>query len=466
MYEKLCSYENLLIAYSKARQGKARKYYVLEFEKHLKENLFQLRDELLAQTYNPKPLKTFIIRDPKTRKISKSRFRDRVVHHALVNVMGPLFQKSFIYDSHANQIGKGTLCAIERFEYFKRKVSRNNSRLCYVFKADIRHYFEEVDHDILLEILGRRIKDERVLWLVKQILSNLPAPGRFGGERPIGMPLGNYTSQFFANVYLNELDLFVKHELKARYYIRYVDDFVILSSSRKQLEEYKERINIFLQKCLLLSLHPHKSKIYDIRRGVPFLGFRIFPYHKLVRKSNLLKFERKLKQEQRLYHEEQISREKVVEHLEGWMSYAKHANTHKYRRGLLRRFNKLFPIRDKSQIIHSKKMRNFYRKVYASKIEFSVQKTLLLVKQGASISEIAKERGIKGGTVWRHFSNLIEHGQLAIWRVLPRKKVIAILPYVKNGEETLNSIKERIPFQVSFDEIECVRAYVRLKEKI
>ena len=280
------------------------------------------------------------------------------------------------------------------------------------------------------------------------------------------MPLGNHTSQFFANVYLNELDQFVKHALKAYPYIRYVDDFVIFSRSKKELEEYKQRINLFLQETLRLSLHPEKSKAYNIRQGVPFLGFRIFPYHKLVRKSNLMKFERKLKWEQRLYKEEQISREKVVEHLEGWMAYAKHANMYKYQRDLLRRFNKLFPIRHTVQIIHSKKMRNFYRKVYASKVDFSVQKTLLLVKKGLSISEIAKERNIKEGTIWRHFSNLIEHGQLAVWKILPRKKILAILRYIKNGEESLSSIKERISFHVSFDEVECVRAYVRFKEKI
>ena len=181
MYEKLCSYENLLLAYSKARQGKARKYYVLEFERNLRENLLQLQDELIAQTYKPKPLKTFIIRDPKTRKISKSRFRDRVIHHTLVNVIGPLFQKSFIYDSHANQVGKGALRAIERFEHFKRKVSRNNSCPCHILKADIRHYFEEVDHEILLEILGRKVKDEKVLWLFRQIFFFLPPTSIFSG---------------------------------------------------------------------------------------------------------------------------------------------------------------------------------------------------------------------------------------------------------------------------------------------
>ena len=172
LYEKLCTYENLLLAYQKARKGKTQKVYVLKFEKELKNNLTQLQTELLKQTYAPKPLKTFIIRDPKTRKISKSKFRDRVVHHALVNIIGPLFQKSFIYDSHANQLKKGTLKAIERFELFKRKVSRNNTRRCYVLKADIKHYFEEVNHETLTELIKRKISDEKVMHLIKKILSN------------------------------------------------------------------------------------------------------------------------------------------------------------------------------------------------------------------------------------------------------------------------------------------------------
>ena len=179
MYEQIYAYENLYSAYLKARQGKTTIRYVVKFEKDLEENLHKLSEELRLQTYEPKPLKTFIIRDPKTRKISKSKFRDRVIHHALVNVIGHLFQKQFIYDSHANQIGKGTLKALQRFELFQRKVSKNNTRQSYVFKADIRHYFEEVDHTILLSILKRKITDEKVLWLIKQILANTT----FGGGR-------------------------------------------------------------------------------------------------------------------------------------------------------------------------------------------------------------------------------------------------------------------------------------------
>ncbi len=172
MYKQIYSYENLHLAYLKARKGKTKLNYVIKFEKYLENNLHNLSDELRLKTYQPRPLKTFIVRDPKTRKISKSKFRDRVIHHAIVNIIGLLFQKQFIYDSHANQIGKGTLKAIERFELFQRKASKNNTKYCYAFKADIRHYFEEVDHNILLSILKRKITDEHVLWLISKILTN------------------------------------------------------------------------------------------------------------------------------------------------------------------------------------------------------------------------------------------------------------------------------------------------------
>ncbi|MBI1968842.1 group II intron reverse transcriptase domain-containing protein, partial [Candidatus Woesearchaeota archaeon] len=236
-YEELCSLENLTFAFKRARRGKTLKPYVVEFEEKLKENLMQLRTELLLQTYHPQPLKTFILRDPKTRKISKSAFRDRVVHHAIGNLIEPFFNKRFIHDSFANRLGKGTLNAVKRFDDFKRKVSKNNTIRCFVLKADVKSYFDTVNHQILLQILGKKIKDQRMMWLIKKILDN-----HQGENANRGMPLGNLTSQFFANVYLNELDQYVKHKLRAKYYIRYVDDFAILHQSREMLEEYKEKI--------------------------------------------------------------------------------------------------------------------------------------------------------------------------------------------------------------------------------
>jgi len=385
LYSKICSYENLELAFSKARQGKTLKPYIIEFEQHLKGNLQILQVELFFQTYKPRPLETFILRDPKTRKISKSDFRDRVVHHALCNVIGPLFEKSFIFDSYANRKGKGTLKAVERFEHFAGIVSRGYTKYCCVLKADIRHYFDTVDHAILLGVLSKKIQDKRVLWLIQKILSNhhTEEPGK-------GMPLGNLTSQFFANVFLNELDQFVKHKLRAGYYIRYVDDFVILDSSQEHLIEYKSKIDLFLKEKLALSLHPDKSKILRLEKGVGFLGFRIFPHHQRIRKRNIRRFDKKFKRLHKRYENGHIEREKVLEHFEGWLSYISHANTFKYRKHLVRMFNQLFPLEKPIKTYHIAKHQNFIAKTEEAALQFSVQKTLQLLKRGMSIEDLAK----------------------------------------------------------------------------
>lgn len=172
LYSKITSYENLFSAWQKARKRKTKKSYVIAFEKNLEINLADIREELLSKEYKPKPLVTFILRDPKTRKISKSDFRDRVVHHALCNIIEPLFDKIFIYDSCANRKCKGTLFALQRFEEFRRKVTKNFTKEAFCLKADIKHYFQEVDNDILLSILKKKIADEKVIWLIQQILNN------------------------------------------------------------------------------------------------------------------------------------------------------------------------------------------------------------------------------------------------------------------------------------------------------
>ena len=218
LYSQIYDRDNLVFALLKARKGKTKKDYILEFEANLINNLLKLQKELKDKIYKPKPLVTFILRDPKTRVISKSDFRDRIVHHALVRIIEPIFDKTFIYDSCANRIGKGNLFALKRFELFKRKVTKNNNKIAFCLKSDIKHYFQEVNHSILISIISRKIEDKKIIGLIKKILSNTCS----GGETGIylkGMPLGNLTSQFFANVYLNELDYFIKHRLKAKHYI-------------------------------------------------------------------------------------------------------------------------------------------------------------------------------------------------------------------------------------------------------
>ena len=335
LYGALCSYDNLFLAYKKARKHKTTKSYVVEFEKNLKENLFLLRSELLLHCYIPKPLVNFIIHDPKTRKISKSDFRDRVVHHALCNIIEPIFEKSFIFDSYANRMGKGTLKALKRFDFFKRKTSRNNKEKCYFLKADIQKYFENVNHEILLSIIKKRISDKKVIWLIRKILANSSSQDR-------GMPLGNLTSQFFANVYLNDLDWFVKTKLKAKYYIRYVDDFVILERDKRRLEFYKDEINMFLKSKLKVQLHPDKSKILKLGKSINFLGFRVFYYHKLLKKSNISKMKRKLKSLAQEYKLHEIDYDSIYDSLEGWIAYAKNANSYRLRRKIASELEKDF----------------------------------------------------------------------------------------------------------------------------
>jgi len=351
LYSKLCSYDNLFLAYRKARKGKSKKDSVKEFDKDLEENLRLLQKELKTFSYNPLPLKRFIVRDPKTRIIHASAFRDRIVHHALINLLEPIYEKIFIYDSYASRKKKGTHNALLRFNEFKRKVSQNglvikklsygrNSIQGYCLKSDIKHYFDCVDHETLIKILKRKINDNEIIWLVEKILKNLDT-AVYGK----GMPLGNFTSQFFANVYLNELDYYVKHTLKAKYYIRYVDDFVILHRSKKRLNYFQKEITKFLE-TIKLELHPEKTKIIPLQKGVTFLGYRVFYHYRLLRKRNLKYFIRRYKVKLNKTKEGQISKKELLEHLHGWFGYAKWANTYKIRKNLVEEIKEKLNLSD------------------------------------------------------------------------------------------------------------------------
>jgi len=331
LYKKLYSKENLISAFREARKGKSKKDYVINFESNLERNIAILQRDLRLKKYNPTKLKKFIIRDPKTRTIHASIFRDRIVHHAIINLIKPIYEKIFIYDSFASRKSKGTHLAVKRFECFIKKVSsngrkikkpfNNNSIKGYVLKADIRHYFDTIDHKVLINILRKKIGDKDFINLIKLVLDNFE-PSIKGK----GLPLGNYTSQFFANVYLNNLDYFVKHRLKAKYYIRYVDDFVILHKDKKTLFEYMDKIRKYL-KNLRLELHPDKSEIHALRNGITFLGYRIFYHHRLLRKRNIRYFKRKLNEKIEFYRHGLISKKELDSFLQGWKGYSSFANT-------------------------------------------------------------------------------------------------------------------------------------------
>ena len=342
LYSSLCSLENLQSAFEKAKEGKTNKFYVKQFEKNIVPELSVLKQELESFIYRPKPLKRFIIKDQKTRVIHSSAFRDRVVHHALINVLEPIYEKIFIFDSYASRKNKGTLAAVKRFDAFKRKISCNgqlvkkalggNQIRGYALKADIKKYFDAVDQCRLIGVIQQKITDKYIIWLIKQILDNFQIKNLGNG-----MPLGNYISQFFANVYLHELDQFVKHELKAKYYLRYVDDFVLFSKNKERLVQWKEQINFFLKNHLFLELHPEKSKTIFLKRGFTFLGYKIFYHHRLLKRNNIRKFERNFADKASLYKNSFITYEKLALSLSGWFGYAKWANTYSIRKDLLDR---------------------------------------------------------------------------------------------------------------------------------
>ena len=340
LYKKICSIDNLMFAYKKARKGKGKSACVIEFEKNIDEEIKELNEELTSFTYKPKPLHRFVIRDPKTRVIHASAFRDRVVHHALLNVIVPIFEKRFIFDSYASRVGKGTHASLQRFDFFKRRVSCNGRLIKrgkengnfvegYILKADVKHYFQTINHKILIGILRRKIQDEKTIWLVQGILEN-------GDDscNGLGMPLGNYTSQFFANVYLNELDYFVKHFLKARFYIRYVDDFVIFHKCKKLLEYYRDMIERYIS-CLKLELHEAKTKILPLCNGVDFVGYKVFYYYKKIRRRNIRIFRKNLNEKLKRYRSGEITKIMLIENLQGWFGYARWADTYKFRKKVL-----------------------------------------------------------------------------------------------------------------------------------
>ena len=366
MYNHLCSYGNLLLAYLKARKGKTKKSYVIKFEKNLADNLKSLRVELLFHHYVPRPLKTFILRDPKTRKISKSHFRDRVIHHALINLLEPIYDKTFIYDSYASRKNKGAQKAVKRLIKFRNRITKNGkSTFCkkingkelnlvkgYILKADIKHYFQEMNHSVLINIIRRKIKDEKVIWLIGRIVKNFPT---WMDEGEKGIPLGNFTSQFFANLYLNDLDYYVKHELNVKYYIRYVDDFVILHKSRNVLENYKIQIQKFLMNELKLELHPDKSRIKPLYSGIDFLGFRIFQKHILLRKRNIRKIKFKIKKIK--------NSDELMDCVEGFLAYSNFANCHKLKYELIKNLDRKIWYKDINRYL-GVKFPYLNRKVY------------------------------------------------------------------------------------------------------
>ncbi len=317
-YDDIISVERLLSAWREFVAGKRRQNDVADFEMRLMRNLFALHDDLKSRRYSHGPYEAFSVSDPKPRSIHKASVRDRIVHRLLYRAFNGYFDRRFIFDSYSCREDKGVLRAIDRFRAFARKVSKNNTRQRFILKCDIRKFFASIDHAVLLRILGRHIRDRDVFTLLEKIIRSFETDGR----KHIGLPLGNLTSQIFSNIYLNELDHHMKRRLKVRYYIRYADDFVILSDDRQFLGNLVPEISAFLTKELKLSLHSGKIFLKMWAAGMDFLGWMHFPHCRTLRTATKKKMFRNLRKNRG---------EKIIAAYHGLLS---HGNTYTLKKEL------------------------------------------------------------------------------------------------------------------------------------
>jgi RNA-directed DNA polymerase len=330
LWSQVTAFDNLLLASRQAQRNKRFRPNVLAFNHNLEAELFQLQHELTTFTYSPGPYHSFRIFEPKPRLISASPYRDRIIHHALCNIIVPLLERTFIPTSYANRKGYGTHQALKQFT----KLARSHR---YILQCDIRKYFPSIDHSILKSILRRKIKCAETLWLIDRIIDSSnpqePMDEYYPGDnlftpydRRRGLPIGNLTSQFFANCYLNGLDHFVVDRLRISPYLRYVDDFALFSDDKAQLTNARIKIESHLAQ-LRVRIHPIKSQLYETRIGANFVGFRIFPDHIRVRNDNLRRSRQRLKQMRSNHATGRLEKGKGDRSFTSWMAHLDHGDT-------------------------------------------------------------------------------------------------------------------------------------------
>ena len=325
IFEKIISPENLFSAWDSFKSDKRGKSDVQSFEWNLERNIFQLHRNLKSKAYTHSPYEGFYITDPKLRHIHKATVRDRILHHAVFSVVNPIFEPTFIPTSFSCRIGYGTHKGVEILEAITRKISKNNTRPCFVLKCDVRKFFDSVNHEILLSIIKKRIKDIDAIWLLESIVESYEsAPGK-------GIPIGNLTSQIFANIYMNEFDQFVKHRLKVKRYVRYTDDFALILESPEELRKLLIPISEFLENELALKLHPNKIILTRLSQGVDFLGYVIFPKYRLLRTKTKYRMFKKLEKRMEKYKAGDITRSNFEQSLQSYLGVLSHANTYKLR---------------------------------------------------------------------------------------------------------------------------------------
>lgn len=318
----LVSVANLLAAWKEFRRGKRGRADVARLEFSLEDELFALEEELLSLQYVPQPYESFYVHDPKRRHIHKAPVRDRVVHQALCRTLLPLFDPGFIFDSFSSRLGKGVHLGVARLERGTRQVTKNWKQPAYMLKCDVQKFFDSIDQNILFELIQKKVFDPEVTWLISLILRSFEkSPGK-------GLPLGNVTSQLFANIYLNELDQFVKHTLKVRYYFRYCDDFILLDKKKEVLESHLVSISFFLRDRLGLMLHPRKVFLHKIGRGMDFLGYVIRPHSIVPRTKTKRRIWKKLRKRIKKYKDGMITEAELHASLQSYLGVLSHGDAY------------------------------------------------------------------------------------------------------------------------------------------
>ncbi len=340
-FARIIAWDNLLTAYRKAARGKRARESTARFDHQLADHLLELQEELSTFCYQPGAYLNFYIHEPKRRLISAAPFRDRVVHHALCNIIEPWFERRFLFDSYANRRGKGTHRAVDRLQQFTR-------RYRYGLRLDIVKHFPSLDHAILRNTLARVIRADDVLWLVDTILGSgagvlegeyvmvwFPGDDLLSVLRPRGLPIGNLTSQFWSNCYLDPLDHFIKRELRCPAYLRYVDDLALFSDSKRELWRCQAAI---VERLAALRLTVHENaQVTPVTAGIPWLGFIVYPTHRRLRSRNVTHFQQRLRARWQAYCAGEIGFGEINATIQGWIQHVRYGDTWGLRRHLLGR---------------------------------------------------------------------------------------------------------------------------------
>lgn len=344
IFDKIVSYENLIDAAYKASKGKRKRDNVISFNKNLIDGISDLRDKIMSGAYSHGQYREFSIYDGKKRIISAAPFRDRVVHHAICNIIMPIFEKTFINTSYANRIGKGTHRAVMLCKKYIRKYD-------YYMKFDIVKYFPSIDHETLKDVISSKIKCHKTLELINKIIDSFSIDTPFQyfpgdclftpSERKNGLPIGNLTSQYFANIYLTSLDHFILGSLKIRSYIRFVDDFVIFHNDKEYINYCKIKIAGFLT-GIRLKIHQNKAHAYKSKNGIAFLGYRIFRTHIWIKRKNVINARRRIKMFFRGLMNGDIESVNYRSSVSAWEGHAKTADSWRIRKKIIVMFHPMF----------------------------------------------------------------------------------------------------------------------------